>query len=100
MPAATGYDQELMAYSAPTDNPIVSASSTARQTTSPRGPRSAICNANASASTVNGSATTWACRSPSTNENDGNSLIVSGITREGSNQAKSRGGSSARIQER
>src|SRR4051794_9451699 len=86
-PAATGYDHELIAYSAPTASPQASASATARQSTSRRGPLSATCRAKASASTVKGSASTCACRSPNVNENDGNSLIVFGITREGSNQA-------------
>ena len=86
-PAATGYDHELIAYSEPTASAAASASATDRHSTSPRGPRSAIWSANASASTVKGSAITCACRSPSVNENDGNSLIVPGITRDGSNQA-------------
>ena len=86
-PAAMGYDHELMAYSAPTVSAAASASATERHSASPRGPRSATCMAKAIASTVNGSAITCACRSPRMNENDGNSLIVSGITRDGSNQA-------------
>ena len=86
-PAATGYDHELIAYSIPTASAAANASATARHSRSPRGPDSATCIANASASTVNGSASTCACRSPSRNENDGNSLIVSGITRDGANQS-------------
>jgi hypothetical protein len=94
-PAATGYDHELIAYSTPIASAAASASQTARHTTSPRGPTSATCSANASASTVNGSASTCAWRSPRMNEKLGNSLIVFGITREGSNHAKSCGGLSA-----
>src|SRR3954454_19063648 len=83
MPAASGYDHELIAYSAPTDSAAASASATERSTTSPRGPASATCRAKASASGVNGSASTCAWTSPSVNEKAGNSLIVSLITREG-----------------
>src|SRR4051812_42761859 len=91
-PAATGYDHELTAYSAPIASPAASASATPRQTASPRGPRSATCSANASATSVNGIASTCACRSCSRKENHGNSLIVPVITREGANQSKSLGG--------
>ena len=86
-PATTGYDHELIAYITPTESPAASASATERQATSPRGPAIATCSANASASTVNGIASTWAWRSPSVNENDGISLIVSLITRETPNQS-------------
>ena len=86
-PAAIGYDHELIAYRTPTASPAASASATPRSTASPRGPAIATCSAKASATTVNGSASTCACRSPSRNENHGNSLIVPGITREGANQS-------------
>src|SRR3954452_11482463 len=87
MPAASGYDHELIAYSAPSDSAAASASATDRSATSPRGPAIPTCSANASASSVNGSARTCAWTSPSVNENAGNSLIVSLITREGANQS-------------
>ncbi len=83
----TGYDHELIAYSAPIASAAASASATPRQTASPRGPASATCRAKPSASSVNGSARKCACRSPSRNENHGNSVIVSGITRDGPNQS-------------
>src|SRR4051794_29314056 len=87
IPAASGYDQELIAYRAPMARAAGSASATDRSATSPRGPASATCSANASASSVNGSASTCAWTSPSVNENAANSLIVFSMTREGANQS-------------
>ena len=52
------------------------------------GPSSQTCATNASASSDSGIAITCACRSPTSNEKNGNSLIVSGITRDCANQSK------------
>ena len=86
-PAITGYDHELIAYSAPSAMAAHTVSSSARTRGRARGPASATCTENAADSSVNGSASTCACRSPSRNENHGNSLIVPGTTREGANQS-------------
>ena len=85
-PASTGADQALTAYSRPIDSAVASASATTRRRGAIAGPTSATWTTRASASSVTGSARKWAWRSPTRKENHGNSLIVSGTTRDASNQ--------------
>ena len=83
----TGNDQALIAYSVPIA--IAAKRELERGGAAPpaAGPSSATCSPKASASSENGIAITWPCRSASVNEKAGNSLIVPSITREAPNQS-------------
>ena len=83
----TGNDQALIAYSVPTAIAVSPSSSAAGPRGGGGGPASATCRPKPSASSENGIAITWPCRSASVNEKAGNSLIVPSITREAPNQS-------------
>ena len=86
-PAITGNDQALIAYSVPIAIAVTPSSSAAGPRRGGGGPATASCSPKASASSENGIAITWPCRSWSVNENAGNSLIVPSITRDAPNQS-------------